>query len=157
MKGKTKKTGKKIQTKSARETERVARDFAVALLSEPLRDGACVVALEGDLGGGKTTFAKGFARGLGVREKVASPTFVLMNVYQISRKRAVYKHFIHIDAYRMDSPKELERLGWREMVRDPKNIILIEWASRVRRLLPKDAIHVQFTFVDDTTRSIIFM
>ena len=89
------------------------------------QDRAAIVALSGDLGAGKTTLAQAIARELGVKESVISPTFVIMKSYPIVR--GPYKQLIHIDAYRLNSETELEKLGWAELAGDPKNLILIEW------------------------------
>lgn len=135
-----------IQTNSAAETQKIARGFARAL--EPKkRGGAVVVALEGELGAGKTTFAQGFARALGVQENVRSPTFVLMKIYELRQatrnKRQGFKHLVHIDCYRIQSPKDLLHLGFKEILKDKDAIILIEWADRIK-ILPSDAIWVKF-------------
>ena len=143
----------KITTHSAKETQRVAYLLARELLKADLkRAGALVIALEGDLGGGKTTFTQGFARGLGVREKILSPTFVIMKRYKLQAKS--YKLFFHIDAYRLSGAKELRPLGWRDILKDKEAIVLVEWADRVRRVLPKEYIRFQFEFVDEKTRNI---
>ena len=108
---------------------------------------AFVVGLVGNLGSGKTTFTQGFARGLGIKEKIKSPTFILMQVFNLPshQKSVQYKNFIHIDAYRISHKKELLHLGLKEMFRDPHNIILIEWADRIKSLLPKRATKITFT------------
>ncbi len=134
----------KKKTSSAKETARIAEDLARRIKSAPLGKRAKVLALKGDLGSGKTTFAQAFARGLGVRSRVASPTFVLMR-RSVIIPRARYRNFFHIDAYRLKRPGELLRLGLREEFLNPENIILIEWADRVRRILPKGTIWIEFT------------
>ena len=106
------------------------------------------MALQGELGAGKTTFSQGFARALGVKEKITSPTFVLMKIYELpchlSPVTCHFRHFVHIDCYRLNSPKELADLGFKKILKDKTAIVLIEWAERVRRLLPKNAIWVKF-------------
>ncbi len=114
---------------------------------------ATVVALQGDLGSGKTTFAQQLGLLLGVRETIASPTYVIEKIYKIPGNPS-YKHFIHIDAYRLESDQEMLKLGWQEIVFDPHNIIVIEWPERISRLLPQDYIDVKFEFVDENTRRI---
>ena len=148
-----------ITTHSTKETQKVARLIALELLrSDIKKKGALVVALEGDLGGGKTTFTQGFARGLGIREKVLSPTFVIMKRFNLPRQARIYdlgfKNFIHIDAYRIEHIKELHMLGWKDILKDKEVIVLVEWADRVRRALPKEYIRIQFEFVDEKTRNI---
>ena len=105
-------------------------------------DTAVVVTLSGDLGAGKTTFAQGIARSLGVSETVSSPTFVIEKVYALSAQR--WDRLIHIDAYRLNSSHELLVLGWNELIADPKNIIVLEWPARVSDLIPKHAVQIRF-------------
>lgn len=104
--------------------------------------GATVIALQGDLGSGKTHFAQNFGKVLGVEENMPSPTFVIMKNYNINSWG--FKKLIHIDAYRLEKEEELINLGWNEMVKDPENIILIEWPERVPNLIPKDAKRIVF-------------
>lgn len=97
--------------------------------------GASVFALSGELGGGKTTFVQGFLRGLGIKRRAASPTFILMRRFG---------NLHHLDAYRLKKPSELARLGFPEILRNPRNIVLVEWADRVRKLIPRNAIWIKF-------------
>ena len=113
---------------------------------------ATVVALHGDLGAGKTTFVQGAARALGVNESVTSPTFVIQKIYPLQRQ--VFERLIHIDAYRLKDAHELEVLNWSETLRDPANLIFIEWPERVEGTLPKDAVRLKFRFVDEQTRGV---
>jgi tRNA threonylcarbamoyladenosine biosynthesis protein TsaE len=125
-----------IATNSAKETKKAAKMLAEEILASKLDlSGAFIIGLVGDLGSGKTTFAQGFAEGLGImKEKVLSPTFVLMRQYPLKKRN--FKTFIHIDCYRLKDAKELEALGWSDLAANPKNIILIEWADRVKTILP---------------------
>lgn len=116
------------------------------------RGGALILGLYGDLGAGKTAFVKESAWLLGVKEIVVSPTFVILKRYKI--KDLKYKNLIHIDAYRLESEKDLEQLGWNEIIKNPENIIFIEWPERVGDVLPKDAVKIYFEFVDEETRGI---
>lgn len=115
---------------------------------------AVVIALMGDLGAGKTTFAKAFARALGVDEHVTSPTFVIEKRYPL--KHEYFSRLIHIDAYRLNDANELRKLDWARTLEDPTNIILIEWADRVLALLPTDAIHISLAYQDEETRTISY-
>ncbi len=103
---------------------------------------ATVVALQGELGSGKTYFAQQFGKVLGVEENMASPTFVIMKSYNINWKG--FKKLIHIDAYRLEKEQELIHLGWEELIKDPENFILVEWPERVEGLIPKDAKRIHF-------------
>lgn len=116
----------------AREAERLLQDLA------PNEGGATLVTLSGELGAGKTTFTQAIARTLGITEPITSPTFVLEKVYAIEEDP--YGHFdrmVHIDAYRLNGGSELSALGFAELMKDPKSLILLEWPERVADLLPK--------------------
>ncbi len=136
------------------ETALVAKDFLELLEKEVIQNEAVVVGLYGDLGSGKTTFAQALAKLFGVTETVTSPTFVIEKIYKVNSSR--FSHLIHIDAYRLESGKELERLGWKDILGDPKHLILIEWPERVADILPKETKKIHFTFVDETTRKISY-
>ncbi len=103
---------------------------------------ATVIALQGELGSGKTTFAQNFGKVMGVVENMISPTFVIMKIYPVDWRG--FKKLIHIDAYRLEKEEELLNLGWEEIVENPDNIILIEWPERVPNLIPEDAKTIQF-------------
>ena len=115
---------------------------------------AQILALEGDLGGGKTTFLQGFAKGLGVEEKILSPTFVIMRKFRIKNKKSEFKNFYHFDCYRIKKAEEVLTLGFREIVSDSKNIVAIEWADRIKKILPKNRISLRFEFLNKKTRKI---
>lgn len=93
--------------------------------------GGEVLALVGNLGAGKTTFVKGLARGLGVRETITSPTFVLMKVY--SAKRGLIRKFVHVDCYRVPGI-ELGEIGLADYLGQPGTVVAIEWAKKLPRL-----------------------
>jgi tRNA threonylcarbamoyladenosine biosynthesis protein TsaE len=111
---------------------------------------ATVIALEGDLGSGKTAFAQAFGKVLGVEENMPSPTFVIMKSYDIDPSTSSgqawhgFKKLIHIDAYRLEKEDELLHLGWDELAKDSENIILIEWPERVPNLIPKNSKRIHF-------------
>lgn len=109
--------------------------------------GLLVIALEGNLGAGKTTFAKGFIKGLGVRKRIMSPTFVLMKKYEIKgRGKRNYKRVYHIDCYRVKNSRELLSLGLKEILNNPENIVLVEWPEKIKKYLPKNIIQVRFNY-----------
>lgn len=129
------------------------RAFAQKLLGSLEKGGnATVLALEGDLGAGKTAFSQYIGEALGVHDPIQSPTFLIEKIYELKRER--WEHLIHIDAYRLESPQELLDLGWQDIALRPENLIIVEWASKVGPILPEDAIHIVFTHINDTTRSI---
>lgn len=145
-----------ITTYSAKETQKVARLFAQELVKSGInRKTATVLALNGNLGGGKTTFTQGFARGLGIRDKITSPTFVILKSFKF--QASSFRKFIHMDAYRLKSARELHPLGWRDILKDKDAIVLVEWADRIQKALPKKYIHIRFEFVDEKTRVICVM
>lgn len=118
-----------FDSRSSEETGRLARELAGRLVP------GSVVALEGDLGAGKTTFAQAFARGLGVQGTVNSPTFTLIKEYEGARCP-----FYHMDVYRL-TPEEAEELGLEEYF-GGDGISLVEWASRIADLLPEERLEV---------------
>lgn len=146
---------KTIITKSAQETKKLAANLACQIFHCPklsLGQGAGVIGLIGDLGSGKTTFTQGFAKGLGVKGNISSPTFVLEKIYELSGKN--HRHLIHIDAYRIEKPKELIELGFKNLIRDSRNIILIEWADKIKKILPKNCVKIFFSHKGKETREI---
>lgn len=105
---------------------------------------ALVLALEGNLGAGKTTFTQSFAKSLGIKEKISSPTFVLMKVYKLPSSSYNLKYFVHIDCYRLDSAKDLQHLGFKDLLMDKDAVVVVEWADRIKKILPKDTIWIKF-------------
>jgi tRNA threonylcarbamoyladenosine biosynthesis protein TsaE len=141
----------KCLSKSLEET----KDCAQTLLNSLAKgESATVVALEGDLGSGKTTFSQAVGDILGVREVMQSPTFVIEKIYEIDFNG--FTHLIHIDAYRLEQKEELLHLGWGEITARPENLILIEWPERVGDAIPDGARRISFRFIDEKTREITF-
>lgn len=122
------------------------------LLAEKSRP--IVLALEGELGSGKTTFVQGLARNLGIKEKVQSPTFVLIKWFKLSRRHLPFRHLVHVDAYRLESLAEARRLGLRDAFRDPDAVVVIEWANRIKKLIPKSAVRIKFEHAEKGWRRI---
>ncbi len=116
------------------------------------KDKALVIKLEGDLGSGKTSFTQGFAQGLKIKEKILSPTFVLMKKFDIINKN--FKRFYHIDCYRINNYQEILNLNFKEIVDNSENIVIIEWPEKIKRILPKDCLTVKFNFIDEKKREI---
>ncbi|MBW8825445.1 MAG: tRNA (adenosine(37)-N6)-threonylcarbamoyltransferase complex ATPase subunit type 1 TsaE [Acidobacteria bacterium] len=125
-----------LRTTSVEETRQMAG--AIATLARP----GDVILLVGDLGAGKTAFAQGFARAIGVEEQVTSPTFTLVRSY----KGKMVLH--HLDVYRLEWLHEAEDLGLAELV-DDGGVVLIEWGDAVTRVLPNSFLELRFTFVED--------
>lgn len=118
----------------------------------PEERGARVISLRGDLGAGKTTFAKLFGKHLGVKEEVQSPTFLILKKYKTFNP--FFEYFFHIDAYRLEKEEELSKLGLREILANPKNIVLIEWPEKVPTILPADTFQIFFFHVSESEREI---
>jgi tRNA threonylcarbamoyladenosine biosynthesis protein TsaE len=133
-------------SKSVEETQK----FAYDLVSHS--KGGEIFALSGDLGGGKTTFAQGLAKGLGIKEFVNSPTFVIIKEYQTKNKK--FKNLIHIDLYRL---KKIDEIMKKEILEylTSNNVVVIEWAEKIRNILPTCTKWIKFEFVDENTRKII--
>src|SRR5437762_5444537 len=130
-----------IESRSPEQTQAIA-----ARLAETLQPGD-VVALTGELGAGKTCFTQGLARGLEVTGRVTSPTFVLVNEYR--GRLPVH----HVDAYRTGSLTELLDLGLEELF-SGDGVTIVEWADKLRPLLPARTIHVHIDGVGDEPRVI---
>ena len=150
-----------IITENAKETQKFAAGLAKKLIKKSAYKSALVIALEGELGSGKTTFIKGFSRAFGVREKVLSPTFVLIHKHQIQNSKiknqnyiSKFKNLYHVDAYRLKSEKDLLKLGIKEIFNNPENIVLIEWADRVKKVIPKTAVWIRLDHLGRNKRKI---
>jgi tRNA threonylcarbamoyladenosine biosynthesis protein TsaE len=139
---------KKYTTTSYKQTQKLGEKFAKEiLLSRTSQKTTMVLGLQGNLGGGKTTFLQGFAKGLGVKDKILSPTFVIM-------KR--FENLYHIDCYRLKNEKDILKLGFEKIISNPENIIVIEWPEKIKKVLPKSAIFINFKFIDINKREIFF-
>ena len=143
-----------ILTLNPNQTKKTGEALAKELLREPIRKKAFVLALEGDLGGGKTTFLQGFARGLGIKDKILSPTFVLMKRFALKKNKKSFKDFYHLDCYRIEKPKDILSLDFKKIISNPHNVVAIEWADRIKKILPKDALILKFDFINKTKRRI---
>lgn len=139
----------KLTSKSPEETKDVAR-FLLSNIKP--KETATVFALEGELGAGKTNLSQAVGQIIGVTENMHSPTFVIEKIYDIDFQG--FKELIHIDAYRIEKDEELVHLGWNEIIKEPTNLILIEWPENVAGLIPEDAVKVILKVVDENTREI---
>ena len=157
-----------ITTGDPRQTMALARALAGCLRSGDL------LALVGPLGSGKTCFVRGLASGLGIDEAaVSSPTFIICQEYEPSDRDAGAEGspgqvdggktekgevggltLVHVDAYRLADPAELETIGWEERLHSPGAVFAVEWADRIASALPASRIDVTFAHVDETRRGI---
>ncbi|MBI2042516.1 MAG: tRNA (adenosine(37)-N6)-threonylcarbamoyltransferase complex ATPase subunit type 1 TsaE [Candidatus Nealsonbacteria bacterium] len=146
-----------ILTKNFRQTKQVGRALAREIIREGRGEKAAVIALVGDLGGGKTTFTQGLAAGLGVKEKVLSPTFVILKSFNARKNSSPFERLYHIDCYRIGKAKDIAELGFDEIIGKPENIVVVEWADKIKELLPKTSLFILFEFIDSKTRKIKIM
>jgi tRNA threonylcarbamoyladenosine biosynthesis protein TsaE len=112
---------------------------------------ALLVELSGNLGAGKTTFTQELARQLKIKEKITSPTFVLMKKYSIDFGQ--FKTLVHIDAYRVENSEEISILNFPELLSNPENLILLEWPEKIADILPEEKITITLE-VDGEEREI---
>lgn len=131
-----------IISQSPGQTQKIAKFLAKEILksSRPKKK-ALVIGLQGNLGSGKTTFIQGMAKGFGIKEKITSPTFVILKKFLIPHS---HLFFYHMDCYRINGPKEINDLGFDEIINQPENIVAIEWAERIKKILPKSTLWIKF-------------
>lgn len=144
-------------TSSSVQTKKLGEKFAKEILKNRSKKKSFIIGLEGELGGGKTTFIQGFAKGLGIKEKILSPTFVIIKRFQLNNLTIKqFNNFYHIDCYRIERPKELLILGFKEIISNPKNIVVIEWANKIKKIMPKHTFGIKFELIDEKRRRITF-
>ncbi|MDD3154204.1 MAG: tRNA (adenosine(37)-N6)-threonylcarbamoyltransferase complex ATPase subunit type 1 TsaE [Victivallaceae bacterium] len=132
-----------VISKSEAETEQMAANLARALPP------GSVLALRGDLGAGKTVFARGFARGLAVDEIISSPTYTIMQEYALPGGKGM---FYHMDLYRISDARAALAFGVDEYLDDEDSFVLLEWPERIEELLPEKTIEIQIEHLSDTER-----
>jgi len=140
---------------SAAETEKFVQIFA-----KNLRGGE-VIGLIGELGSGKTAFVKGLAKGLGIQEPITSPTFVVLREYNILRPKLhlrgvvnMVRKLIHVDAYRLEKIEEIKSAGIEDYWGRKDAIMVIEWAEKIKKILPKNTIYIRFKHISENIREI---
>ena len=132
----------KIKTKSADETFALAENFE----SEKFKN--MIICLYGELGSGKTVFAKGIAKAIGIEEDITSPTFTIVKEYDAELP------FFHMDLYRLED--ENEEIGLEEYY-DKDGVLVIEWAEVIQNKLPKNRLDITIKVIDDNTRVLIIV
>jgi len=134
-----------VITQSPGETQKLGQKIGSDLKSGKLKKR--IICLYGDLGSGKTTFIQGLAKGLGIKKRITSPTFVFVKKYQPS--------FYHVDLYRIEKLEETKGLGLGEIFSDPQALVAIEWAEKIKEMLPKERIDIQFNYLNQNERKVI--
>ncbi len=136
----------KFITNNSSETSNLGTRFAKSLKAGD------VLLLFGDLGAGKTTFVQGLAKGLGIKERILSPTFVLQRIH--NAKKSGIKTFNHVDLYRLEGKQAIETLGLSETMNDPEGVVAIEWADRLSDFKPDKGYELRFDYLDEAKRKI---
>lgn len=135
-----------LKSSSEQQTKKIAKKMAKKLKTPAF------VCLYGDLGSGKTVFAKGFAEGLGIPAKqIKSPTFTFVRSYKMGRR-----HFYHFDFYRIESIDDLLANDLHEIFHQKNAYFVIEWAERIEPLLPRKKIKVRFEYIAPSIRKLSF-
>lgn len=135
----------KFVTKSPEQTEKLGEDFAKNLKPQD------VVFLIGNLGSGKTTFTKGIARGLGIKNRILSPTFVVVRSHSTSNENI--QTLYHLDLYRLKDEGEVLNVNLTDYVNDEKGIVVIEWPEMSQEIVKKNVWKVKFE-INENERSI---
>lgn len=129
-------------------------DYALAFASR--LQGGEVLALHGDLGSGKTTFVKGLAEGLRVNDTIISPTFTLLKEYKILRPKSHFRSaiLVHVDAYRAETIDDIKSVGIEDYLNRDDVILVVEWAEKIKDILPQPVININFTYQGENERKI---
>src|SRR4030042_4265403 len=136
-------------TTNAKQTRKLG-----GMLARELRGGE-IICLTGELGSGKTTFAQGVLAELGAKGPHTSPTFLIMKQYKLktTAQKSKLESAYHMDAYRVGVQDILD-LGWEEITFDKNNIVIVEWAEKIRAIIPKRAIWLRFEHLGGDGRKI---
>jgi len=153
----------KYLIKNERDLEKLA-ELVLELTIKNEYNHATVLALQGELGSGKTTFTKNLAKILGITNSITSPTFVIQKTFSINSanfengdktfSKNIFTQLIHIDSYRLDLSAELSHLGWHDLLNQKENLIVVEWPERITDILPARYVLLKFSHVDETTREV---
>jgi tRNA threonylcarbamoyladenosine biosynthesis protein TsaE len=139
-------------TNSAKQTQKIAELLVKTLIKTD--NPPTIFCLQGNLGTGKTTFIQGVAKALNIKEKITSPTFVLMKNFSLNKKLP-FSNLYHFDCYRFDKPEEILVLGFKEIIKNSKNLVFIEWPEKIKKFIPKNAVWINFKVIEKNKREII--
>lgn len=136
----------KITSNSAVFTKKLGKNF-----SKIISNGD-IILFSGELGGGKTTFISGLAKGLGIRENISSPSFTILNVYNTHRKNKL----VHADFYRLENIEDIAEIGVEDYLYDKRAVVCIEWGDKIRKYIDRDCLEVEisYLFADDGNDSL---
>ena len=136
----------KLTLSSFEDTKKLGQELAKEILKRK-GEAAFVVFLDGDLGTGKTTLVKEIIFALGVKEKVKSPTFTIIEPYELNNE-----NIYHVDLYRIIDPSELEIIGLREYLNESNAIIFIEWPEKSYGYLKKFDLKISLKHLSENER-----
>ena len=140
-------------SKNVKETHHIAKVFLDKILKKKKgHEGALVVGLSGDLGAGKTAFTKAVGKHLGIKDKINSPTFVIMKKYPLKSKD--YKFLFHLDAYRLTDEKELLQVSWGEIVGNKEHLVFVEWPENIEKAMPASTRYIHIKSNTDGHRNL---
>jgi tRNA threonylcarbamoyladenosine biosynthesis protein TsaE len=141
-----------IITDSFIQTQHVGFELAPYILNlKKNTSKAILICLYGDLGNGKTTFVQGLADALDIKGRIISPTFIILKRYKINLSEL---YLYHLDLYRINHESEIENLGIKEILDDKDSIVIIEWAEKMKQILPILRIDIKFKYITENRRSI---
>ncbi len=129
---------------SERETESIGAEIA------RMCPRGSVILLDGDLGAGKTVFTRGFARALGIDEPVSSPTYTIVQEYDLPERGRLY----HLDLYRISGVEAALAFGVDEFLNDPSSYALVEWPERITGIIPQNAVRIRLKHTGESQREI---
>ena len=140
-----------VISKSQKQTKKLGEKLAKKIISGKIKKR--ILALSGDFGSGKTTFVQGFAKGLQVKSKILSPSFIVMRRFELYLEN--FKNFYHIDCYRIKEEKEILALGFKKIASNPENLVVIEWAEKIKKIIPKkNSLWIKFSICNLKERKI---
>ena len=134
-----------VVTQSAEETQRLGAKLGSLFLTQKGRGLPHVLCLSGELGSGKTTFVQGLAKGLEINKRLPSPTFIIVRRYTIPQLSFLF----HLDLYRINNEREAASLGFSEMLKVPRAVIVVEWPDRLGALIPHKRIEAWFSALEN--------